>query len=294
VDRDDQVSGPPITLACFGLFGTAAQDNGMLEHAFAEACATQGIVPGTTDYAHYMVAIHQTLGEPAVDVFRGLFPGNPGRAEAAALSFERSFRAAIDRHGLLPVPGAQETLEGLRESGVRICMITGLSRRLLGIVLDTLGWWRLVDLALSPEDVPRGSPWPDQMLAAMLRLGVGDVQEAAYAGSTTSGIRCGKRAGARIVAGVLTGGHTRDRLREAGATHFITRITQFPALLAEAGTGVPVAGASRAGTLEAGERPAADAPTGDVTGGLAEGAARGPGRPVPPQASASQVARQVP
>jgi len=248
------VSGPPITLACFGLFGTAAQDDGMLEHAFAEACATQGIVPGTTDYAHDMVAIHQKLGEPAVDVFRGLFPGNPGRAEAAALSFERSFRAAIDRQGLLPVPGAREALEGLHESGVRICMITGLSRRLLGIVLDTLGWWRLVDLALSPEDVPRGCPWPDQMLAAMLRLGIGDVQEAAYAGSTTSGIRCGKRAGARIVAGVLTGGHTRDRLREAGATHFITRITEFPALLAEAGRDVPVAGAPQPTMPEAGGR----------------------------------------
>ena len=264
MDADDQVSRPPITLACIGLFGTAAQDDGMLEHAFAEACATQGIVPGTTDYAHYMVAVHQTLGEPPVDVFRGLFPGNPGRAEAAALSFERSFRAGIDRHGLPPVPGAQETLEGLRESGIRICMITGLSRRLLGIVLDTLGWWRLVDLALSPEDVPRGCPWPDQMLAAMLRLGVGDVQEAAYAGSTTSGIRCGKRAGARIVAGVLTGGHTRDRLREAGATDFITRITEFPALLAGAGTDAPPAGAPQARKTGPGGRPEPAASADDV------------------------------
>ena len=288
------MSRPPITLACFGLFGTAAQDDGMLERAFAEACATQGIVPGTTDYAHYMVTVHQTLGEPAVDVFRALFPGNPGRAEAAALSFERSFRAAIDRHGLLPVPGAQETLEGLRESGIRICMITGLSRRLLGIVFDTLGWWRLVDLALSPEDVPRGCPWPDQILAAMLRVGVADVQEAAYAGSTTSGIRCAKRAGARIVAGVLTGGHTRDRLREAGATHFITRITEFPALLAGAGADEPAAGSPRAETSGAVGRPGTGAPASDVAeSGLAEGTARGPGRP-PPQASASQVARQVP
>ena len=296
MDVGDQVSGPRITLACIGLFGTAARDDGMLEHAFAEACATQGIVPGTTDYAHYMVTVHQTLGEPAVDVFRALFPGNPGRAEAAALSFERSFRAAIGRHGLSPVPGAQETLERLRESGVRICMITGLSRRLLGIVLDTLGWWRLIDHALSPEDVPRGCPWPDQMLAAMLRLGVEDVQEAAYAGSTTSGIRCGRRAGARV----LTGGHTRDRLREAGATHFITRITQFPALLALGGTDAPVAGVPQEGKSEAGaQREAAaqreagahreaGAPAGDMTGGgPAEDAARSPERLVPPQASAS-------
>jgi phosphoglycolate phosphatase len=255
----------------------------MLERAFAEACATQGIVPGTADYAHHMVAVHQTLGEPPVAVFRGLFPGNPGRAEAAALSFERSFRAAIDRHGLTPVPGAREAIERLRESGVRVCMITGLSRRLLGIVLDTLGWWRLVDLALSPEDVPRGCPWPDQMLAAMLRLGVEDVREGAYAGSTASGIRCGRRAGARIVAGVLTGGHTRERLRAAGATHFITDINEFPALLTNAGPEAADAGGSGAeSTGEAGA---------GVPGAAVPAARRPEAEPfVPPQARASQVA----
>jgi hypothetical protein len=108
------------------------------------------------------------------------------------------------------------------------------------------------------------------MLAAMLRLGVEDVREAAYAGSTASGIRCGRRAGARIVAGVLTGGHTRERLQAAGATHFITDISEFPGLLADAG---PEAGAAEgagpgvaAGESEAGapagEMPAAGVPAG--------------------------------
>jgi phosphoglycolate phosphatase len=238
---------PPISLACCGLLGTVAQDNGMLEHAFAEACATQGIVPGTADYAHYMVTVHQSQGQPAVDVFRGLFPGNPGRAEAAALSFERSFRAAVDRTGLEPVPGAGEAIAELRAVGVRICVISGLSRRLVGLILDSLDWWRRVDLALSPDDVPRGCPWPDLMLAAMLRLGVEDVRAAAYAGSTASGVECARRAGAGIVAGVLTGGHTRDRLRAAGATHFITDISDFPALLTAAGPEAADAGDSGAG-----------------------------------------------
>jgi phosphoglycolate phosphatase len=223
--------GPPVSLACCGLLGTVAQDGGMMERAFAEAFATQGIVPGTADYAHSMVAVHQSLGQPAVDVFRGLFPDNPGRAEAAALSFERSFRAVVDRTGLSAVPGAEEAITPLRAQGVRICVISGLSRRLVGVVLDTLDWWRRVDLALSPEDVPRGAPWPDLMLAAMLRLGVEDVKEAAYVGSTASGIECGKRAGAGMLVGVLTGGHTRDRLRSAGATHFISEIAELPALL---------------------------------------------------------------
>ena len=176
----------PVSLVCCGLLGTTADDHGIVERAFAEACATQGIVPGTAAYAHYMVGVHQAQGQSAVDVFRGLFPDEDGRAEAAALSFERSFRTAVDRTEISPVPGAEEAIGQLSESGMRVCLITSLSRRLLGLVLDSLRWWRLIDLTLCPEDAPRGCPWPDLMLTAMLRLGVEDVREAAFAASTAS------------------------------------------------------------------------------------------------------------
>ena len=128
--------------------------------------------------------------------------------------------------------GAAEALAQIRDSGIRVCLITGLSRSLVGLVLDTLGWWRRVDLVLCPEDAPRGYPWPDPMLSAMLRLGVADVRETAYAGGTESGVLCGRRAGAQIVAGVLTGGHTRDRLQRAGATHLLGSIADLPEVLA--------------------------------------------------------------
>jgi phosphoglycolate phosphatase len=224
-------SATPVTLLCCGLLGVTVDDDGILERAFAEAFATQGIVPGTAAYARSMVHVHQTRGQPAVDVFRALFPDAPGRAEAATLAFDRSYRLAVDRSGLAPMPGAAEAVAQIREAGIRVCLLTGLSRSLLGLVLDTLGWWRAVDLVLCPEDTPRGYPWPDSVLSAMLRLGVTDVRETAYAGGTESGVLCGKRAGASIVAGVLTGGHTRDRLQRAGATHLLGSIGELPGVL---------------------------------------------------------------
>lgn len=221
----------PVSLVCCGLMGTLAADESMVERAFAEACATQGIVPGTAAYARCMVHVHKSRGQSPVDVFRGLFPDSPGRAEAAALSFERSCRTALDRSGLAPAPGAEGAISALRDAGVRVCAITALPRRLLGLALDTLGWWRQFDLALCPEDVPRGCPWPDLMLTAMLRLGVRDVREAAFAGSTESGVLCATRAGAGTVAGVLTGAHTAARLRGAGAGHILDSISDLPGLL---------------------------------------------------------------
>jgi phosphoglycolate phosphatase len=282
-------STTPVTLLCCGLLGVTADDGGILERAFTEAFATQGIVPGTAAYARSMVHVHQTRGQSAVDVFRALFPDAPGRAEAATLAFDRSYRLAVDRSGLAPMPGAAEALQQIRGSGVRVCFITGLSRGLLGLVLDTLGWWRQVDLVLCPEDAPRGYPWPDPMLCAMLRLGVTDVRETAYAGGTESGILCGRRAGAQIVAGILTGGHTRDRLQRAGATHLLGSFAELPNVLAaEAGGSVvdpavdPVAGLTGSagpGTGKTAGGKAADPAlgSGGSAPGSAPGSASGPG-----------------
>jgi phosphoglycolate phosphatase-like HAD superfamily hydrolase len=138
------------------------------------------------------------------------------------------------------MPGAAEALQQIRGSGIRVCFITGLSRGLVGLVLDSLGWGRQVDLVLCPEDAPRGYPWPDPMLCAMLGLGVTDVRETAYAGGTESGILCGRRAGAQIVAGILTGGHTRDRLQRAGATHLLGSFAELPGVLAAEAAAEPV------------------------------------------------------
>lgn len=253
----------PVSLVCCGLMGVAAADDGMVERAFAEACATQGIVPGTAAYASCMVHVHKSRGQSPVDVFRGMFPDSPGRAEAAALSFERSCRTTLDRAGLTAQPGAAETISALRDSGVRVCVVTSLSRRLLGQALDTLGWWRQFDLALCPEDVPRGCPWPDLMFTAMLRLGVRDVREAAFADTTESGVLCGTRAGAGLVAGVLTGAHTEQRLRDAGATHILEDITGLPGLLADCeDEAQQAAGGEHAGQ---GERAGSGEPAGGET-----------------------------
>jgi phosphoglycolate phosphatase len=70
---------------------------------------------------------------------------------------------------------------------------------------------------LSPADAGRGRPWPDLPLTALLRLRGGAVGELAVAGDTASDIDSGRRAGAAIVAGVLTGASTRAELEQAGA-----------------------------------------------------------------------------
>jgi phosphoglycolate phosphatase len=227
-----------ITLACLDLAGTTVADEDTVETAFAEAIATLGVVSGTGAYERVMTRVREFRGRPKIDIFRDLFPGDEACAQAANLAFERSYDAGIDRTGLRPVPGAEEAIDKLVGSGVRVCLMTGFSRTTLGRVIDALGWWQRVDLAMCPADVPRGRPWPDLVLTAALRLGVDDVRHIAVCGDTESDMRCGRRAGASVVAGVRTGAHDADRLRGAGATHILDSVADLPELvLRDVGTG---------------------------------------------------------
>jgi phosphoglycolate phosphatase len=229
----------PVSLVCCGLIGTMVTDGGLVDRAFTEAIGTQGVVTGTAAYARCMAQVHQRRGEPAADVMHAVFPDSQARGQAAYLALDRSLCDAIARIGVSPVPGAEAATEKLAAAGIRICVITSFSRRVRNLVLEALGWLDRVDVALSPEHAPRGAPWPDPVLAAMLQLGVTDVRETAVAHETDNGILSGRRAGAGIAVGVLTGPHSGDRLRRAGATHLIPSVAYLPELLISAEDGAP-------------------------------------------------------
>jgi phosphoglycolate phosphatase len=225
----------PVSLACCGLIGTMVSDGGMVDRAYAEAIATQGVFLGTAAYAKCMAQVHQTRGQSKAEVLQAMFPENPARAQAAQMALDRSFCDAVERVGVAAAPGAEIAMEKLARVGIRVCVISGFSRRVLNVMLDALGWWDWISLALSADDAARGFPRPDLILTAMLRLGVTDVRETAVAHDTQSGVMAGRRAGAGIVAAVLGGAHSGDRLQLAGATHLIPGVAHLPELLVAVG-----------------------------------------------------------
>jgi|SRR5690606_8795450 len=239
LDRGKGTGMAPVTLACLDLAGTTIGDIDMVERAFAEAIATQGIVPGTSAYARAMVHVHRSRGCPKIEVFRGIFPGNEAQAQAANLAFERSFESALERTGLVSLPGTVEALEKLRDNGIKIALISGFSRNTLSRVLSNLSWADMLDLALCPEDAGRGRPYPDMVLTAVLRLGIDDVRQVAVVGDSESDMLCGRRAGASLVVGVLTGVHSRERLISGGATHILDSFADFPALVLDSEPDTP-------------------------------------------------------
>jgi phosphoglycolate phosphatase len=175
-----------------------------------------------------MKDVQATMGQSKIEVFRRLL-GDEG--PAANQAFEEHYAAAVRAGAVEALPGAVDVLATLRAAGIKICLLTGFSPVTRDAVLDALDWRPLIDLALSPADAGRGRPWPDLPLTALLRLGGGAVAELATVGDTPSDIESGLRAGAGIVAGVLTGSTSREEFAEAGAPHVLDTVAGFPALL---------------------------------------------------------------
>ena len=214
------------TIACLDMAGTTVRDDGVVLDAFRSAISGRG--QSAAGYDQAMKDVQATMGQSKIEVFRRLL-GDEG--PAANQAFEEHYAAAVRSGAVEALPGAVDVLATLRAAGIRVCLLTGFSPVTRDAVLDALDWRPLIDLALSPADAGRGRPWPDLPLTALLRLGGGAVAELATVGDTLSDIESGLRAGAGIVAGVLTGSTSREEFTQAGAPHVLDTVAGFPALL---------------------------------------------------------------
>jgi phosphonatase-like hydrolase len=220
------VTATPITIACLDMAGTTVADDGSVIAAFSAAVEQFGLPEGTQGYDDALAYVRQTMGQSKIEVFRHIL-GAEDAAQQANAAFEEHYARSVRGGDVEPLPGATETFAALRAAGIKVCLATGFSPATRDALLDALGWRPLVDLVLSPADAGRGRPWPDLPLTALLRLAGGAVAELAVAGDTPSDVESGLRAGAGLVAGVLTGSSTREELEQAKATVVLDTIADL-------------------------------------------------------------------
>lgn len=221
---------PAIALAALDMAGTTVADDGVVERSFAVALAAAGR-SADERVGDPLAFVRRTMGQAKLEVFSELFGGDAAAAERANGEFERAYAEAVGRGEVTAMAGAEEAMARLRAAGVRICLTTGFAPVTRRAIIDALDWSDRIDLALSPADAGRGRPWPDMLLVAVLRLEIEDVRAVAVAGDTQSDLWSGTRAGAGIVAGVLTGAHDRVQLEAAPHTHIIASVADLPDLV---------------------------------------------------------------
>ncbi|MBL7633000.1 HAD family hydrolase [Frankia nepalensis] len=221
--------------------GTTVRDDGSVLAAFDAALTALGLAPGSPELARAREYALATMGQSKIEVFRVIVDGDEARARRANAAFEDAYARHLAGGGASPIPGAEEAILRLRSAGVRVALTTGFGPDTRDALLDALGWGDLVDLALAPADAGgRGRPYPDMILTAVLRLRVDDVTAVAVAGDTASDLLAGTRAGAGVVAGVLTGAHGEAEFATVAHTHVLGSVAELPDVIERAaGLGAP-------------------------------------------------------
>lgn len=216
-----------IRLAVLDMAGTTIRDDGLVTTAFLSALAHIGIDADDPQVPDYLAYVQQTMGQSKIVVFRGLL-NDETKAQKATAAFERAVSDAVQQGVIEPIAGAEAAFAQLRSAEIAICLTTGFSAETQALIVDVLGWSKLVDLTLAPSPGVRGRPYPDLALHALMQLGIDDVRSLVVAGDTANDLLAGWRAGAGVVAGVLTGAHGRSELETAPHTHILDSIADLP------------------------------------------------------------------
>lgn len=228
--RENTLSHSDIQLAVLDMAGTTVADDGLVIGSFEAAATAAGLPADGPERDHARQYVLDTMGQSKIVVFRALF-GTEELAQRANAAFESAYESAIDAGQAAPVDGAAEAIARLRDAGVKVALTTGFSGPTQTKLLAALGWQSIADLVLAPGDGVRGRPYPDLILAALMRLGADGVGNVAALGDTSNDVDSALRAGCAIAAGTLTGAHDEKQLLDAGATHVVKSVTEFADLI---------------------------------------------------------------
>ena len=161
----------------------------------------------------------------------GVYASSPDEVTAMMATFRGHYDEIVE--SLLNVyPGVFPTLEGLRERGVRVAIVTSKHRNGTMRALGLVRLAQYFDLIVTPYDVPRGKPHPDQVMRALEILDVLP-EEAIFLGDSPYDMAAGRAAGT-VTAAALWGAFPRDRLEAERPDFFLDSPEQLLELLGPA------------------------------------------------------------
>jgi imidazole glycerol phosphate synthase glutamine amidotransferase subunit len=137
------------------------------------------------------------------------FPGEPV-SEVAQFYF--STFPSFSRY-VKSLPNVKETLAKLRDTGIKLGVITNTFRSLAKKLLEGAGLLDYFDVVIGGDDVKKGKPEPDGILMACETLGV-DPYSSIFVGDTIFDIKAGKKAGCKTVGIKISSDNTIKNLKE--------------------------------------------------------------------------------
>jgi phosphonatase-like hydrolase len=222
-----------IDLVVFDMAGTTVNDDDSVNRCLRAALEGAGV-------SRTPAAVNRVMGLPKPDAI-AILVKETGFTEPPAETLSAIHRDFVARSiafyerdpSVHEVAGTASVFEQMQRNGIRVALNTGFDRSIARVILDRLGWSgsRMIDAVICSDEVERGRPHPDMILALMSRLGVANPRRVAKVGDTPADLHEGKSAGCGLIAGVTRGTHTREELEVHPHTHLIETVAELPGVL---------------------------------------------------------------
>lgn len=182
----------PITAALFDLDGTLIDTEALCNETGVAACAALGLdIP--LSFFESLAGIHDAERARRI----AAHAGRPLDRDAFYAEWDRLTSARMA--GGIPLkPGARDVLDGLRDRGMAIALVTSSRRGPAAEKLRAAGIAGCFDRVVTVEDVVRPKPAPDPYLTAAAALGR-DPADCVVFEDSEPGARAGFAAGCVVV-----------------------------------------------------------------------------------------------
>ncbi|MCW3013642.1 MAG: Gph [Solirubrobacterales bacterium] len=169
--------------------------------------------------------IEQIVQLRAKESFAIIAKGDREVFDRVAEAFQRAYTSNAQQ--TQPFPGTLDTIERLRDLGVKIGIATSKARVRMDLEGERTGISALVDFAITGDDVTHAKPHPEAVAASIAGLGV-DPARTLYVGDGPNDVIAGRDAGA-ITVGVTFGFHPAE-MRDEHPDHVIEATDELVAL----------------------------------------------------------------
>ncbi|HWH14940.1 MAG TPA: HAD-IA family hydrolase [Miltoncostaeaceae bacterium] len=137
----------------------------------------------------------RNVGRPLLEQMQVFSPAHADELYRVYRTWNHANTAAL----LLPYPGMEPLLAGLREAGVALGIVTSKSRDAVELAWASLPLAHLFDVVVTSDDSTEHKPHPGPVLHALDALGAAP-GSACYVGDAPFDIRAGRAAGVATVA----------------------------------------------------------------------------------------------
>ena len=207
-----------ITAVTYDLDGTLIDSTEAIVLCFMQTCDDLGLERPASK------GVVDTIGHILEDQFRLLTSGDP----AVCTKRYREHYTEVCREMTTLLPGALESLERVRNAGLRIGFASSKRRHFCEMILDHLGTLDFFEVRLGSEDVSQHKPNPEVVLKALEGFGVGP-DEMVFVGDTHFDVNAARNAGVPCLC-VTTGYNTRaelEALSSAGVFDTMPELTDY-------------------------------------------------------------------